>query len=181
MGGGISQLSEEQIKELTEQTPFNAKELAKLLKRYSHYDNSEKGDLGVSLEELLKIPELIGYSLIPAVAQLFVLDSGRIYPEQFIYMFSVLNSRTTVEKKRDLAFKLADTNKQGVLNKSDVIGFLGLLYAGALSAKEVEYLAEKILQREDLDEQGQLSRTDFDKFVSDAELKEQLTVDLQLQ
>lgn len=76
--------------------------LAKILKRYSDFDQSEKGANGLTLSNVLAIPEFVGFALVTYVAKIYMnKDNEKMFPQDFIYFISALSSKSSIEFKQD--------------------------------------------------------------------------------
>ena len=77
------------------------KDITRILKRYAFYDPSEQGTVGIPYDTIMTIPELSGFHAAPLVVRLFIdEDTGLMGPEQFLYLWAALSSKTSFNAKK---------------------------------------------------------------------------------
>ena len=76
--------------------------MVKLLKRYSQYDETDKGTDGIPYNTMLTFPELQANPMIPRLLDLYANKGNKtLYAEKFLYFFAVLNKNTPIRDKRE--------------------------------------------------------------------------------
>ncbi|XP_031567796.1 calcineurin subunit B-like [Actinia tenebrosa] len=178
MGSGASVLPEQIIQDLEKTTNFTSKEIIKILQRYTHYDTDNFHS--IPIKYFLDIPEVSTIPIMPKVAALFLDPATKgITPQNFVNLFSMLSSRTPLEKRKKFAFKVLDTDGNGFLSQDEMFSFYRLLLGPTLTDKQILNIVMTTNNKHAANKQG-LSYQDFLKLVSDEELKNLFTVDLQL-
>ncbi|ELU13260.1 hypothetical protein CAPTEDRAFT_165784 [Capitella teleta] len=181
MGAGGSLLTDEQMKKLKQTTPYNEQEIKRLLKRYATYDNSPGGTAGIKQEEILLFPEFAGNPLIPRVLDLYLnSESGRIFPDKFLYFCAILSSRTGIGAKRQMAFRCFDVHNEGCLQYDELFKMYKSLFGMALPDDTILNLVFTALHESNLETPGMITPEDFTRMVPDHEIAMRFTVDLQL-
>ncbi|CAH1780226.1 unnamed protein product [Owenia fusiformis] len=178
MGNALSLLTEAQLQEYLNQTPFTKPELGKILQKYATYDKSGKNVQGIHPEILENMPEFLLNPLASCIIAHFTDDStGLIFPANWISMFSDLSSKAHIDQKRALLWNLVDYHGTGKLQYEELWRFYKFLFGVALTEDQILELVIEKLHDPGLQEKGELSREEWDNSVSDREIIERLTID----
>ncbi|ESO94875.1 hypothetical protein LOTGIDRAFT_227329 [Lottia gigantea] len=181
MGNEASFLTTEQIQEISTQTPFKSKDVEKLLKRYAHYDSSEKGINGIPYNTCVSMPEFAGNKFAPHLMQHYMdKNSRKIYPKQFLLICGAFSPETSALKKKELLFEIFDSGKSGVMTHGEVFSLYKILFGNAVSDKIILDLTFRALNHPDLDKPGEIRKDEFLKMIPDNEIKTKFSVDLQI-
>ncbi|XP_071800638.1 calcineurin subunit B-like [Asterias amurensis] len=181
MGNADSVLSPEKIAELEKSTHYNAKEIKHIVSHYAQFDQSTNGEDGIPLEKLSEIPELCGCPFYERIAYAYIdRPTMRLKAEAFLKMFSLLSSRASVEEKSKALFNSLDCSHDGTLGFDELFRFYKSVLSPTFDDDYIIDLVVRILQRSELQEQHRVSYQDFQKLISSEEIKEKMTVDLQL-
>ncbi|XP_041354258.1 calcium-binding protein NCS-1-like [Gigantopelta aegis] len=176
----LSVLSREELNELMNLTPFNQRELEKLLSRYASFDTSERGTNGILYQDVLSIPEFSGNKFAPHVIMNSVDDDNRIYPKQFLMICALFSTRTSPSVKKDSMFQLFDEYNTGVFTHDEMFRIYKILFDRALSDDHILDLTFKALRHPDLARQGQITKEEFIKMIPDNEIMARLSIDFEL-
>lgn len=85
-------------------------ELEVIIRRYLEYDKSEQGKDGITLENILAMPEFADVPMIPFIYKVFQDRSSKnLHPMQFVDMMSMLSSKTPDDLKYDCKLNRNDS------------------------------------------------------------------------
>ncbi|XP_020622061.1 calcineurin subunit B-like [Orbicella faveolata] len=180
MGAGASVANEDEIRESESNSNFTAKEIPKLLKRFAYYDPGGRNG-GITLKQFLDIPEISTNPIMPKVASAYLeRRTNRLTSESFISILSRLSPRNSLDDKKQFAFQLLDTDNDGYLSYSELFSLFRMVTGPTLTDDHVLGIITSILSRSDLQQPTRLTFEEFTNIVSDEEIEELFTVELQL-
>lgn len=180
MGAGASLASEDEVRELEANSHFTAKEISKLLRRFGRYDLDGRNGR-ITLKQFLDIPEISTNPLMPKVASAY-LETGtdKLTSKSFINMLSRLSPRNSLADKKEFAFQVLDTDNDGYLSYHELFSLIRMVTGPSLTDDQVLSTITGILNRSDLQQASRLTFEEFVNIVSDEEIEELFTVELQL-
>lgn len=180
MGAGASVANEEEIRELESNSNFTTKEIPKLLKRFSRYDPEGKNG-GITLKQFLDIPEISTNPVMPKVASAYLeRRTNSITPKSFIKIMSRLSHRNSIQDKKEFAFQLLDTDQDGYLSYSELFSLLRMVTGPLITDNHLLGMISSILNRSELQQTTRLTFDEFTNIVSEEEIENLFTVELQL-
>lgn len=165
MGQSNSLLSADELEEYQDCTFFTKKEIIHVHKRYHQLNlrNAQK----ITLAEVLELPELKVNPFKVRICKVFSEDgSGDVTFEDFLDMMSVFSENATRDVKASYAFRIYDHDNDGYLNRNDLMETIKCLCGEELLAKEMELVADKVLEESDLDGDLKLSYIEFEHVIS---------------
>ncbi|XP_078492837.1 uncharacterized protein LOC144748393 [Ciona intestinalis] len=178
MGQGVSYFTKEEQNEILEQTKLSSRYLQEVQKRYSQYDTSKSKDetSGVTIEQVLLIPEVNQHKLAPIFAEKYGGRSGILYPREFVNFFAAFSSARTPSEKVELLFEILDVRKLGYLQGIEMYRYYHILLSPSLSDSQIENVAKKALNLTG----GKIDLDKFKQIVQPWEVAEKMTIVLQL-
>ncbi|KAJ7375561.1 hypothetical protein OS493_040414, partial [Desmophyllum pertusum] len=158
-----------------------AKEIPKLLKRFARYD-PEGQNGGITLQQFLDIPEISTNQIMPEVASAYLeRRSNKLTSKSFISILSRMSPHNSLDDKKQFAFQLLDSDNDGYLSYSELFSLFRMVTGPAMTDDHVLGIITSILSRSDLQQATRLTFEEFTNVVSDEEIEELFTVELQLQ
>lgn len=180
MGTGASLASEEDVRELEATSNFSTKEIPKLMKRFARYDPDGRNG-GITLKQFLDIPEISTNPIMPKVASVHLDSRSRkITYRSFINMLSRLSPRNSLDDRKEFAFQVLDTDGNGQLSYHELFSLFRMVTGPVLTDDQVVELIAGILSRSNLQQDSKVSFQEFTNIVSDDEIEQLFTVELQL-
>ncbi|XP_022081717.1 calcium and integrin-binding family member 3-like [Acanthaster planci] len=181
MGNADSILPPEKIAELEKRTHFKSKEIEKVLSYYAQYDRSPNGQDGIPMEDLSDIAELCGCPFFERLAYAYLeRPAMNLKAEPFLQIFSFLSSRASVEEKSKALFDCLDCSHDCSLGFDELFRFYKCILNPAVDDDYIIDLVVRILERPEIKQEHRVSFEEFQKLISTEEIKEKMTVDLQL-
>lgn len=179
MGQGTSYFTEEEQSELLEQTGFSQKELQEIQRRYSKLDSSKSGNetYGISVDDILTIPETSGCKLARLVVAKFGGRKGTLYPKETVLAFAELSSHRDPDEKVDFLFSLLDVKQLDCLGGIEMYRFYHALLSPGLSDQQIKEITERLMNQVG----DRITLDKFKEIIPSWEVAEKMTVNLQLQ
>lgn len=161
-----------------EETNFQPKYLEEIQKRYSKLDPSKSKDetVGVSVTDILLIPELHQHKLGYLLAEKYGGRTGILYPRDFVNLFSALSTVRPPKEKLKILFELLDVRRFGYIGGIELYRFYHVMLSPALDDKQIENVTKNAIKV-----CGE--KIDFEKFQKCFpiwQVVEKMTVELQL-
>ncbi|XP_052088185.1 uncharacterized protein LOC127725298 isoform X1 [Mytilus californianus] len=180
-GNGQAILTEKEIQEIRDETPFTDAEVKSLLNRYDEVDTSENNSTGLSYDDVLYMPEFIGSVFAPLVIAANVdTKTKRIYARQFIKICSILSTQIKAEEKKKYLFELLNIYGTGLLTHDEIYRMYKLLFSHTISDDHILAMTFKALNHTSLQKKGQLTKQEFFKMIPDHEIMNRMTINFRL-
>ena len=179
MGNQQAILSDIDIQDLKETTPFSDSELKKLEQRYHALDSSPDATDGVPYDKMILLPELRGNALCPLIVAAN-LDgrSGRVYAKQFVQIFGILSPKANPEEKKEFLFEVFNIYGSNVLTNDEVYRFFKTLFDGTISDDHILALTYRALNHKALKKKGELTKKEFIGLIPDHEIVNRMSIEL---
>lgn len=175
MGNKQTVFSEEQLDEYQNCTFFSRKDILRIYHRFRDLapetvpaDMTSPTHLAykMSVLDLERMPEFRENPFRRRIFETFSQDGlGNLTFDDFLDVCSVFSENTPRDVKANYAFKIYDYDGDNHLGKSDLSLTLSALTRNELSDEEVNFVCEKVLEEADLDDDGQLSYTEFEHLI----------------
>lgn len=162
-------LHKEEVQAISDETGFSAKQIKRLYNRFTSLDKDNTGYL--TRQDFLKIPELHINPLCDRIIEVLIEDygqDGKLNFSQFTKLFSTfrrgkadtsgLNSK---ENKLKFLFGMYDRDKDGRINKPELLAILHMLVGSNIPEEQMNAIAERTIA--ELDENGDMVIT-FQEF-----------------
>ena len=153
MGSNSSlMLQRDEIAEIAKETGFNSKQIKRLYNRFLSLDKDGLGFL--TKQSLLRIPELNVNPLRDRIVDVILDDHGQdgnINFKQFALLFSVFrrghneSGTSSKENKLKFLFSIYDRDKDGKINKSELLAVLNMLIGYNLPEEQMNSMAERTI------------------------------------
>ena len=178
MGQGSSYFTEDEEKQILEQTGLPQRYLQEIQKRYTQIEsnNTDDGSSGVDVTAVLQMPELKGNHIAVLLVEQLGGKDATLFPTEFVTLFSNLSTVRTPEEKMKILFNSLDVRRFGFLGGIELYRFYHSMLSPSLSNKEVERVTKESLGTFD-------ERIDFEKFktlIPQWHIVEKMTIMLQL-
>jgi len=175
MGASLSNLTQEQIEELSRDSGFSDKEIKRLYKRFQRLDKNSSGD--ITADEFLSIPELAMNPLMMRVICAFDGDSTEhVNFRQFIKTLAIFRPETRIEAKLKFAFKIYDVNNEGFVTPNGLFKVMKMMVGTNLKDEQIREIADKTIKEADTDNDGKLSFEEFKVAVKDSGIENKLSI-----
>ncbi|MES1920646.1 Calcineurin subunit B type 1, partial [Bonamia ostreae] len=153
---------------------FTEEEIKLLYSRFQTLDRTKNGY--ISTEEFLLIPELSMNPLSERVVPLFVDELGRCNFENFVSFLWLFNRNCDVKKKREIAFRMYDCDKDGRISIEDLEKILKIMVGNFVSPVKLNSISKNTIEKYGGKDCDFLTLTDFEKVISDEELMKWMTI-----
>jgi len=170
--GSTSDLLEEDIEELQEESGFSTEELLRMYERFKKLDTQETGR--ISVDALLAIPE---FSMNPLVTRLAYLFEGVNFRE-FVQILARFRPDASDGVKLEFAFKIYDVDADGFISPLDLQAVIEMMVGSNLSEEQLAVLVDNTIKRLDTDGDGRISYEEFCDSVDAAEVRERLSMQI---
>ncbi|XP_065883580.1 calcineurin B homologous protein 1-like [Dysidea avara] len=187
--GNVTSLSNDEIKEIHEETGFSASQIRRLYSRFCHLDKDGKGHL--ERKDLRLIPELSVNPLGNRIIEAFFVDQNdsRRPVEQVDFLQFTRTLATfrrteakhsselnTVDKKIEFVFRVYDIDRDGYISKDDLIHILRCLVGVSIAEEQVKGIAHRTLREADKDEDKLISLDEFKEALGNVDVKEKMSL-----
>ncbi|XP_033112861.1 calcineurin subunit B-like [Anneissia japonica] len=181
MGNSNSLLTDEKIQELAGKTHFNQNEIKSIVKRYSSHIIPEDSTTGITRSSFLSIPELTCTPYADMLYNIYT-DSQKstMTPEEFLMLFSMLSSKATIKEKQKLMFQVFDISKDGIIGFDEVFRVYKKMFSAGFTDEQLTEIVNSVLTSQSLKTPGTIDFDEFCKMMAPMELREKLTIELQL-
>ncbi|KAK6178711.1 hypothetical protein SNE40_011232 [Patella caerulea] len=178
MGNKVTTFTDDQLEAYQDCTFFTRKEILRVFKRYQELapdlipfnmtgDESRKIKMPVDVIE--GMAELNENPFKTRVCEVFSEDgSGNMSFDDFLDMFSVFSEAAPRDIKTAYGFRIYDFDGDNYLSRPDLEKTLTSLTQDELTAEEVAFVVDKVLEEADLDDDGMLSYIEFEHVISRA-------------
>lgn len=186
-----SQLSDEEISELQEQTGFTRSQIIRLHNRYLSLAKSDEGQK-VTREDLLRIPEIhinpLGDRIVDAFFpahdersmltasinfRQFVETLARFRPVKANTVENDINSR---EAKLDFAFRMYDVNGDHFITRDELLSLLSMMVGSNITPEQLASIADRTILEADKDEDGKISFDEFKKIMAKVDVEQRMSI-----
>lgn len=160
-------------------TGFTQRELQEIQRRYSKLDTSKSGNEthGISVHNIMAIPEMSGCKLSRLVVEKFGGRKGILYPRETVLAFAELSSHRDPDEKVEFLFSMLDVKKLGRLGGIEMYRFYHALLSPGLSDQQIKEITERLLKQVG----DRITLENFKEIIPPWEVAERMTVNLQLQ
>lgn len=181
MGNQQAILSDIDIHELKDTTPFSDSDLKTLEQRYHALDPSPDATDGIPYDKMILLPEFRGNELCPLVVAAN-LDgrSGRVYAKQFVQIFGILSPKANPEEKKEFLFELFNIYGANILTHDEMYRFFKTLLDRAFSDDHILALTYRALNNNSLKKKGEVTKAEFVKLIPDHEIINRMSIELLL-
>ncbi|KAK6624379.1 hypothetical protein RUM44_011238 [Polyplax serrata] len=159
-------------------TFFTRKEILRVHKRFREINpdvvpksmtRNEPITVLVSMEEILKLPELRENPFRQRICEIFSKDGrGNLSFEDFLDLLSVFSEHAPRDIKVFYAFKIYDFDGDQHIGHNDLEMALRLLTRNELSTEEMSQICDKVIEESDVDGDGKLSFMEFEHVITRA-------------
>jgi len=139
----------------------NADELKRLYRRFRKLDKTNKGY--VSESEFASIPELEKNPLSRRICQVLVKESNMIDFPSFAKALSSFSNKGDSISRTEFMFKVYDINNDGFVSQEEMMEIFKQLVGKNLSTAQLQQIVEKTIKDLDVDKDGKLNITEFQK------------------
>jgi Ca2+-binding EF-hand superfamily protein len=179
MGNQQAVLSDIDVQELKETTPFSDGDLKKLEQRYQTLDKSPEATDGIPYAKMILLPELRGNELCPhVVAANLDGRSGCVYAKQFVQIFGILSPKAQPEEKKEFLFEIFNIYGANVLTHDEVFRMFKTLFDAAVSDDHILALTYRALNHKALKKKGEITKEEFIQLIPDHEIVNRMSVEL---
>eukprot|EP01060_Flectonema_neradi_P016608 TRINITY_DN23227_c0_g1_i1.p1 TRINITY_DN23227_c0_g1~~TRINITY_DN23227_c0_g1_i1.p1 ORF type:complete len:230 (+),score=53.95 TRINITY_DN23227_c0_g1_i1:50-739(+) len=170
----ITPLTPGEVEEFKMVTLFDEGQIQQLFIKFKNIDTDDDGF--IKKEDILLIDELHHHPLRQRIMEVLPLPKDVSF-EQFLDCLSVFSNGATKDEKVRFAFKLWDTDNDGVLNSNDLAVTIDILCGGALSQTDLDFVIGKLLSENTSpsNPEGFLTLDSFQRITSDTDIKRKLT------
>ena len=162
-------LQKDEIQLISDETGFTPKQVKRLYNRFTSLDKDNMGYL--NRQDFLRIPELHINPLCDRIIEVLIDDYGqdsKLNFRQFAKLFSTFrrgkseqNDSNSKENKLKFLFGLYDRDKDGKVNKNELLAILRMLVGSNIPEEQMNAIAERTIA--ELDENGDMVIT-FEEF-----------------
>ncbi|ULT91419.1 hypothetical protein L3Y34_009201 [Caenorhabditis briggsae] len=195
MGNNRSLMSQEEVKEIMDETDFNRNQIIRLHSRFQSLDKKGQGYL--SREDFQNVPELavnpLGDRIVDAF---FSLDSSsfgyklakneeqKLNFRQFVRILAHFQPMSKVKKnslnsRRDkllFAFKMYDLNKNNYITREEFKTILNSMVGANITPDQLEKIADRTMKEADADNDGRISFEDFCRAMEKTDIEEKMSI-----
>jgi len=179
MGNSQVILSDVDILDLKETTPFTDSDLKRLEKRYSDFDKSDDGSTGITYDDMLMMPEFVGNEF---ASQIIAgnLDerTQKVYAKQFVQIFGILSPKTKAEEKKEFLFEIFNIYGTGILTHDELFRIYKTIFSHAISDDHIVALTFRALNHPSLKNKGQITKPEFLKMIPDHEITNRMNIEI---
>lgn len=176
MGASQSVFSEEELQDYQELTYFTIKEILHVFKIFRGLSpEAVDRDRNVKLSEdlIMSLPELKMNPFKDRIVKVFSSEGGGLSFEDFLDMMSVFSEKAPKEIKTQYAFKIYDFDDDDAISREDLKKMVTRLSSSsqndsALKDTETDRLVNEILKEADLDNDDEISFSEFQHVISKA-------------
>lgn len=171
MGLSSSSFTQQELEEYAEVTYFTKGEIIELYKKFvGLVDEGQDGKkTRVSKEKMMEWSEIRHNPFAERLCEVFSTDEdGSISFDDFVDMMNALSDRASSELKSQYAFRVFDLDEDNFIGKEDLQGIVKMITKSdeLLDEQMMDELIGSILDEADLDEDGQLSISEFEHVMS---------------
>ncbi|EFJ23024.1 hypothetical protein SELMODRAFT_169962 [Selaginella moellendorffii] len=172
MGNTSSMLTQYDIEEVQSHCKgiFSQREIISLYERFCILDRSGKGF--ILEDEFMAVPE---FALNPLAQRLLRILEGVNFKE-FVLLLSAFSPRASFKEKMEFIFKVYDSDGDGKVTTSDILGVLRDLSGSFLTEKQREQVVIQALDQAGFSSGCMLTYEDFVKVLVKANLKMEVEV-----
>ncbi|XP_065058389.1 calcineurin B homologous protein 1-like [Rhopilema esculentum] len=183
------QLEEEDVREISKDTGFTARQIKRL---YSRFSNLDRGNLGkLRREDFFRIPELAINPLGDRIVQSFFAfkdkdesDSAGINFKEFVRTLAYFrpirkkneNPLNTRECKLEFAFRIYDIDGDGYISRQELLDLLRMMVGVNINDEQLESIADRTLSEADDDQDGFISFTEFSKMMEKTDFESKMSI-----
>ena len=154
---------------------FSPQEINKLYKRFKMLDREGNGELRP--EDFYDIPALAQNPLIQRVITIFAKErNGRVSFVQFIKGLEIFSAGASEQEKLQFAFRVYDTDDDGIISAGDLFLILKLMVGSNLSDAQLHQLVDRTMKKADLNVDGRISFDEFVAMVHNLDVAKKLTL-----
>ncbi|XP_064652048.1 calcium and integrin-binding family member 2-like [Lineus longissimus] len=178
MGNKQTIFSDEQLEAYQDCTFFTRDEILRIYSRFRELEptlvpedmsGNETSTVKMPYNKLEAMQELKENPFHRRVCEVFSEDgSGDMTFNDFLDMFSVFSEAAPRDIKSTYAFKIYDFDGDNHIGREDLEHTLNSLTKNELTAEEIEFAIDKVLEEADLDDDGSLSYMEFEHVISRA-------------
>eukprot|EP01129_Flabellula_baltica_P017135 TRINITY_DN9404_c0_g1_i1.p1 TRINITY_DN9404_c0_g1~~TRINITY_DN9404_c0_g1_i1.p1 ORF type:complete len:180 (-),score=60.50 TRINITY_DN9404_c0_g1_i1:43-582(-) len=172
-----SNLTEEEIQLLKEESSFSDEELRKLHRRFKKLDVDGSGTL--TIDEFMKIPDLAMNPLLERILQIF--DENKDNAIQFTEFITALStfSKGDETAKLRFAFRVYDIDNDGYISNGELFQVLKMMVGNNLNDIQLQQIVDKTIIEGDKDGDGRISFDEFLAMVGNVDdINEKMTLNL---
>jgi Ca2+-binding EF-hand superfamily protein len=179
--GSSSELSPEDIEEIHTLTQFSRQEVQRLYRRFKDLDRSNTGLLTTA--DFMSIPEFAINPLGLRIIALFDTHGTELINfKQFCDTLSAFRADAPLEKKLALVFRLYDGDNNDKIERSELFNVVKRMVGSHIPEPQLWQLVDKVIldskgaERVDPAELQYISRTDFERVLSELHLQSKLAI-----
>ena len=170
--------SQTHMEDYLDSTFFSKSEIIKVYKKFKSLDpeaipsymtRKDTKSIKISHLAIENMPELKYNPFKRQICEVFASDpDGDMTFDDFLDMFSVFSESAPRDLKSIYAFKIYDFDKDGIINKQDLIRTINCLTINELDFEEVDYFSDKVVEEIDFEDNGVVTLSEFQQAVSRA-------------
>ncbi|KAL9445488.1 hypothetical protein AB3S75_018478 [Citrus x aurantiifolia] len=172
MGNASSMLTQYDIEEVQQHCnhAFSQQEIVSLYERFCQLDRNNGGF--ISAEEFLSVPE---FAVNPLSQRLLRMVDGLNFKE-FVAFLSAFSPHATLHQKIEFIFKAYDSDGNGKVTFTDMLGVLRDLTGTFISEKQREQVLTDVLDEAGYTKDSLMILSDFVKILGNSGLKMEVEV-----
>lgn len=189
MGNINTFLTEEDYRQIHEETGFTEYQIRRLYSRFAHLDKRSKGFL--TRHDLMLIPELAVNPLGRRIIEAFFTDEKdtkvsveTINFRQFVRTLARFKKASkgnehemnTRDKKIDFVFKVYDTDRDGLISKDDLKHVLSAMVGLHIPKEQLNSIVRRTIKEADKDKDNCINLEEFKQALKDINLDEKMTI-----
>lgn len=179
-------LQRNEIEEIQKETGFTPNQIVRLYSRFTSLDKSNTGTL--SRADFLRIPELAINPLGDRIVHSFFRDcpDDQVNFRQFVKVLAIFRpvkrtsvpqvARNTKENKLRFAFQLYDLDEDSKISADEILAVLQMMVGVNIPDDQLESIAERTLQENDLDHDGFISLDEFCAAMEESDVDNRLSL-----
>ena len=177
-------LQKDDLQKMSSETGFNPSQIKRL---YNRFHSLDKRDLGfLSKDDLLLIPELHVNPLHDRIIEVLIEDhgsDGKLNFCQFVRVFATfrrgktdLNASNTKTNKLKFLFRMYDRDKDGRINKQELMEVLKMLVGPSISEETLNNIADKTIAELASDGDNSITFKEFCNTLEKIDLDETMSM-----
>jgi len=165
----------EELSELQKGTTLTHAQILKLHKRFKKLDKDGNGE--ISNEEFHAIPQLAANPLLDRVLAVFDTNGDKnVDFQEFVRALAIFSGDMDKREKLLFTFKMYDIDGDEKISNKDLFKTLQVMVGNNLTDVQLQQIVDKTFIEGDLDRDGYISFTEFEKIVTGSDYGDKLTL-----
>lgn len=167
--------TQEELTQLQQGTSLSQTQILRLHKRFRKLDKDGNGT--ISREEFNAIPALACNPLLERVLTVFDTDGDKhVDFKEFVRALAIFSNDVEKREKLLFTFKMYDIDGDGKISNKDLFETLQIMVGTNLSEIQLQQIVDKTFIEADLDRDGYISFSEFEKVVMASDFGDKLTL-----